>query len=105
MQLIADHLVDTSQAQPRLLGGRSRDGKIVFPLPAGDEFEPYALPAEGTLWSFTIQRFCPKTPYLGAGDEANFKPYAVGYVELPEIIVETRIVIDDFSALHIGQRM
>ena len=92
---------------PRLLGGRRlSDGKIVFPLPQGAQgqaFEPIELASEGVLWSYTVQRFRPKTPYAGPAD---FKPYAVGYVELPgQIIVESHIAADDFNALKIGLPM
>ena len=51
-----------------------------------------------------MQRFRPKTPsYMGADDEKTFKPFALGYVELPgEVIVETRIEVDNFQRLKIG---
>ena len=93
--------------QPRLLGGRRKsDGKFAFPLPQGaqgDLYDAVDLASEGSLWSFTVQRFRPKTPYVGPGDDKTFKPYAVGYVVLPgQIIVESHIVIDDFGALKIG---
>jgi len=93
---------------PRLLGGRRKsDGKYAFPLPqgaAGAEFDTVDLASEGTLWSYTVQRFRPKTPYAGPGDDKSFKPYAVGYVELPgQIIVESHIATDDFAALRVGQ--
>lgn len=106
MKLIAEGLLDT-QEPPRLIGGRRySDGQFVFPLPQDSrEFEPCALSREGRLWSYTVQRFCPKWPYLGAADESHFKPYAVGYIELPEIIVEARIETEDFSALTIGEPM
>lgn len=106
MKLIADYLLTTEQP-PRLIGGRrSRDGLVVFPLPQDSrEFEPCTLSREGRLWSYTVQRFCPKSPYLGAADESSFKPYAVGYIELPEVIVEARIDTEDFDALRIGQPM
>jgi uncharacterized OB-fold protein len=105
-RVVADGLMTGS----RLLGGRRKtDGRIVFPLPRGvesDSYDEIELPAEGTLWSYTVQRFRPKTPYNGPGDEQNFTPYAVGYVELPgSIIVESRIETDDPARLEIGQRM
>jgi uncharacterized OB-fold protein len=83
---------------------------MVFPMPNGAEealFEAVPLKTEGALWSFTVQRFRPKSPpYAGADTEQTFKPYAIGYVELEgEVIVETRIVVDDFSTLKIGQPM
>lgn len=94
----------------RLIAGRRADGSLVFPLPTGPEretCEPVALAREGALWSFTIQRFRPKSPpYAGADDERTFTPFAVGYVELPgQIIVESRIEIDDPARLAIGMAM
>ena len=108
---IADGLIEWEAGAPRLLGGRRKsDGKVVFPMPEGAEaryFEPLALAREGSLWSYTIQRFRPKSPpYMGEDDERTFKPFALGYVELPgQVIVETRIETDDFDNLKIGMPM
>jgi uncharacterized OB-fold protein len=107
---IAEGLFEAGADGPHLIGGRRKsDGKVVFPLPSGPEannFDPIRLSPEGTLWSFTVQRFRPKSPpYAGADDEASFQPYALGYVELPEVIVESRIETDDFAALKVGQPM
>jgi uncharacterized OB-fold protein len=58
------------------------------------------LPRHGRLWSFTVQRFAPKTPYDGP---AEFEPYGVGYVEFPgQVLVEGRLTESDPSRLHIG---
>lgn len=107
VQMVAEGLVSGSGDQARLLGGRRRsDGKIVFPLPKGDEYEAIELPERGTLWSYTVQRFRPKPPYDGPGDDASFEPYAVGYVELPgSIIVESRLETREFDRLKIGMPM
>jgi len=83
---------------------------MVFPAPTGPEaanYERVRLSPEGHLWSFTVQRFRPKSPpYAGADDEQTFRPYALGYVELPgEVIVESRIETDDFTSLTVGQPM
>jgi uncharacterized OB-fold protein len=107
---IAEGLFEAGEDGPRLIGGRRKsDGKVVFPLPIGPEaknFDPIRLSPQGTLWSFTVQRFRPKSPpYAGADDEASFQPYALGYVELPEVIVESRIETSDFAALKVGQPM
>ena len=104
---LAEGIYRLVDGAPRLLGGRRKsDGKFAFPLPLGAEaelYEPVELASEGVLWSFTVQRFRPKTPYAGRGDAKDFQPYAVGYVELPgQIIVESHIVADDFHALRIG---
>jgi uncharacterized protein len=61
-----------------------------------------ALPRTGTLWSFTVQNFRPKTPYRSAGE---FEPYGVGYVDLGEVIVESRLVESRPEELSIGQFM
>ncbi len=97
-------------ATPVLLGGRARDGgAYAFPMPTGPaaaRYEETPLKSEGVLWSYTVQRFPPKTPFKGELDPKKFKPYAVGYVELPgQIIVETRIKTDNFAALRIGMPM
>ncbi len=107
---VADNLFRGQGDATRLLAGRHRDsGKLKFPFPPGPDGESYdivELSPAGKLWSYTVQRFRPKTPYNGSGTEADFKPYGVGYIELPgELIVESRIVADDFGALEIGQPM
>lgn len=105
---VAEGLIRFDPDGPRLMGGRDpKTGETVFPMPVGPlaaRFEPTALGREGTLWSYTVQRFPPKTPFIG--DAKNFKPYAVGYIELPgEIIVETRIKTDNLASLRIGMPM
>ena len=109
-RMVAEGLVRGQGAEARLLGGRRRaDGKVVFPLPQGDGAEAYdavELPTRGALWSFTVQRFRPKPPYAGPGDERSFAPYAVGYVELPgALIVESRLETPDFERLRVGMPM
>lgn len=104
MHAIAERLI-TDDTPPRLLGGRDRQtGRIVFPCPDGDACEPVALGREGTLWSYTVQRFRPKTPPY-AGPEA-FTPWIVAYVELPgEVIVEARLEGVAFDAVRIGMAL
>lgn len=101
MEAIAEGLF-TDEASPRLIGGRNREtGRIVFPCPANDRFEPVPLSRTGTLWSYTIQRFRPKSPPY-KGPEA-FTPFPVAYIELPgETIVEARLTGVDFDAIEIG---
>lgn len=101
LHAIADGLF-TDEAQPRLIGGQDRDsGRIVFPCPPGDRFAPVPLSRTGTLWSFTIQRYRPKSPPY-TGPEA-FRPWPVAYVELPgQVIVEARLTNVEFDAITIG---
>lgn len=101
MRAIAEGLF-TDETPPRLLGGRHREsGRIVFPCPEGTDYEPWPLGRTGSLWSYTIQRYRPKSPPY-AGPE-NFKPWPVAYVELPgETIVEARLENVDFADIRIG---
>ena len=86
-----------------LLGARDRtSGRLIFPAPSDrdpERYEAAVLPREGRLWSWTVQRFRPKSPPY-AGPEA-FEPYAVGYVALGDaIIVEGRLTgapLDGFA--------
>ena len=101
MRPLAPGLFDADARGPHLIGGRRRaDGKIVFPLPQGAaraHYETVALASEGLLWSWTVQRYRPKSPpYTGEDGAEGFVPYAIGYVELPDqVIVESRL---DFGA-------
>ncbi|MGF7155618.1 Zn-ribbon domain-containing OB-fold protein [Novosphingobium gossypii] len=92
----------TEETPPRLIGGTDREtGRIVFPCPASDRFTPVPLASEGTLWSYTVQRFRPKTPPY-AGPEA-FEPWVVAYVELPgQVIVEARLNDVAFEDVAVG---
>lgn len=101
MHAIAENLF-TDETPSRLIGGCDREtGRIVFPCPEGNQYEAVPLASEGTLWSYTVQRFRPKSPPY-AGPEA-FAPWIVAYVELPgQVIVEARLVDVDFDAVTIG---
>lgn len=104
MRAIAEGLI-TSENPPRLIGGRHREsGRIVFPCPEGNDYEPWPLGREGRLWSYTIQRYRPKSPpYLGP---ESFAPWPVGYVELPgETIVEARLTDVEPDAIRIGMAL
>jgi uncharacterized OB-fold protein len=98
----------TQGPQPRLFGGRHRQtGRIVFPCPEGSEaalYDPVALGREGTLWSWTMQRFRPKSPPY-AGPDA-FEPFLVGYVALPgETIVIARLTAMAVDTIAIGMKL
>jgi len=107
---VAENLFTGRNESTRLLAARSRlDNTYRFPPPAGADaalYEAVELGPSGTLWSFTIQRFRPKLPYNGRGTDDNFVPFAVGYVEFPQqLIIEGRIVVQDFRMLKIGLPM
>ena len=104
MRAIAEGLF-TNEIPPRLIGGRNREtGRITFPCPIGSDYEPFPLKREGTLWSYTVQRYRPKSPPY-AGPQA-FAPWAVAYVELPgETIVEARLTNLDLEDIRIGMAL
>lgn len=104
MRAIAKGLF-TEETPPRLIGGRDRaTGRIVFPCPDGGAYEQVPLGREGTLWSYTVQRFRPKTPPY-SGPE-TFRPWIVAYVELPgETIVEARLTDIAVEDVEIGMAL
>jgi uncharacterized OB-fold protein len=61
-----------------------------------------ALPPEGTLWAFTVQGFEPKPPFRSTG---SFTPYGVGYIDLGDVLVETRLTESDPGRLRNGDPM
>ena len=96
-----------------LVGNRcTQCGETYFPATRGctrccaTAVEPCDLGDQGTLWSWTIQGFMPKAPYNSGEDEAGFKPYGVGYVEMPSgIKIESRLTVADPARLRIGMTM
>jgi uncharacterized protein len=104
---VDDALFTATPQGPALLGSRCEDcGAHTFPVQSGcprctgSSMTDVPLSRTGTLWSWTVQGFAPKTPYTG---DAAYEPYGVGYVELPgQLIVETRLVETDPEKLQIG---
>lgn len=81
---------------PALAGSRcAACGTTAFPVArscarcSGTDVETVALPTRGTVWTYTVQSFRPKAPYVLPGEE--FAPFPVGYVDLGDLLVEGRI--------------
>lgn len=97
-------------SKPALLASRCNQcGASSFPstrgcMACGSEDQTVVeLPTEGTLWTFTVQRFMPKEPYSSWETQETFSPYGVGYMDLPGgLKIEGRIKTDDVSSLKIG---
>ena len=112
MKPVADGLFTIEGGLPRLIGSEcARCGAVAFPKQASCprctslEVAERLLARRGTLWSWTIQCFAPKSPPY-AGDPDTFRPYGVGYVELPgEVRVEARLTEADPRCLRIGLPM
>lgn len=99
----------TETSSPVLAGARCpRCATTTFPHQGGcprcggAEMERIALPTTGTLWSFTVQYFQPKTPFRSF---EPFEPYGVGYVDLGDVCVEARLTVNDPDALALGMPM
>src|SRR5215213_6962663 len=109
---VAEGLLAGSPEAPVLIGSECRRcGVVAFPRQAScasctsSDVEDRRLARRGTLWTWTIQGFAPKSPpYAGAAED--FEPYGVGYVELPgEVRVEARLTEADPARLRIGMEM
>jgi uncharacterized protein len=107
-----DCLIAGAPDAPRLIGSECRRcGVVAFPYQGScaactsSDVQKRRLARRGTLWTWTIQCFPPKSPpYAGAADE--FEPFGVGYVELPgEVRVEARLTEADPERLRIGMPM
>ena len=110
---IAEGLFTWPADNPALLGSRCRQcGIAAFPVAescmacSGQDVVVEELPRRGTLWTWTVQQFMPKTPYNSGETPETFKPYGVGYVELPGgVRVEGRLTESDPGKLAIGMEM
>ena len=101
--------------EPRLMGSRCAVcGTTTFPSQqscprcTGTDVRVVPLATSGRLWTWTIQGFEPKPPYLADGP---FLPYGVGYVELATqdgsgtVLVESRLTEADAQRLEIGAEL
>src|SRR5215210_1270432 len=83
--------------EPHLIGSRCLNcGNHMFPTQSGcpkctgNETETVELSRRGTLWTWTVQGFPPKSPPFAGHTDGRFEAFGVGYVELPgEVKVET----------------
>ena len=110
---IAEGLFSWPSPNPALLASRCKQcGIAAFPASescmacSGQDVVIEELPRRGTLWTWTVQQFMPKTPYNSGETPETFTPYGVGYVELPGgVRVEGRLTENDPDKLRIGMDM
>ena len=111
---IQEGLFTWPSAEPRLIGSKCNQcGEVAFPAQNScsaccvQVSVNIELSTTGTLWSWTIQGFPPKSPpYARQETPESFVPYGVGYVELPEkVLVETRLTQNNPEKLEIGMPM
>ena len=103
---IAHHgLTTTVDGRPHLVGACcSACATHVFPAQltcprCGSEMAEVALPASGAVWSCTVQRVRPKPPYRGPDE---FEPFAVAYVDVGPVLVESRLAGRPVDEWRIG---
>lgn len=111
---VSEGVFTVSADGPHLLGSKCLDcDTYAFPPQSGCQrcsgtnTERTELSNRGTLWTWTIQGFPPKSPpFIGDADPATFRSFGVGYVELPgQVKVETRLTESDPDKLNIGMAM
>lgn len=111
---IADGLFTWPSSDPHLIGSACKAcGAITFPRKkscprcCSQDVASTLLGQRGTLWTWTVQQFAPKSPPYASGEaEGRFAPYGVGYVELPgQVRVEARLTECDPAKLAIGMPM
>ena len=108
---ITEGLFTWPSDEPQLIGSRCNQcGTVAFPAQGScarctsTDVAEHLLAREGTLWTWTVQGFRPKSPPYAGPEE--FVPFPLGYVELPgEVKVETRIVDAEPADLRIGMAM
>ncbi len=96
--------------EPRLIGSRcSSCGIVTFPAQescprcASTEMAQHLLAPRGTLWAWTTQEFPPPSPPYTGPTGAAFERFAVGYVDLGDVKVESRLT--DIEGLRPGMEM
>jgi uncharacterized OB-fold protein len=111
---VAEGVFTWPSDEPRLIASRcTACDNHMFPVQAdcprcsGTTTEDVELSRTGTLWTWTIQSYPPKSPpYAGNADPATFVPFGVGYVDIDgKVRVESRLTVAEPSELEIGMAM
>jgi uncharacterized OB-fold protein len=111
---VAEGIFTWPSDRSTLIGSRCLDcGTHMFPVQescprcSGSRTDEVELDRRGTLWTWTVQGFPPKAPpYAGDVDPKSYRPFGVGYVQLPgQLKVEARLTISDPNRLKIGMEM
>jgi uncharacterized OB-fold protein len=109
---VAERIFTWPAAEPQLIGSRCNAcGIVTFPSQescprcASTDMAEHLLARRGRLWAWTTQDFPPPSPpFAGPGGKA-FVPFGVGYVDLGDVKVETRLTESNADALEIGMEM
>jgi uncharacterized protein len=78
------------------------DSVTICPRCTASPLHPVAASGDGFVWSYTVQRFEPKSPPYRPGG-GGFEPFIVAYVETADGIRIEGIISDVATdAVHIG---
>jgi uncharacterized OB-fold protein len=109
---VAADLFTWPAAEPQLIGSRcTACGIVTFPAQdscprcASTEMAQHLLARRGTLWAWTTQDFPPPSPPYGGATGKAFVSFGIGYVDLGDVKVETRLTEANPDALQIGMEM
>jgi uncharacterized OB-fold protein len=97
---------------PQLIGSRcTACGIVTFPAQdacprcASTDMAEHLLATRGRLWAWTTQNFPPPSPPYAGPTGKEFVPFGVGYVDLGDVKVESRLTTADVGALRAGMEM
>ncbi len=109
---VAEGIFTWPTDDPQLIGSRCTQCRIVtFPTQgscprcASTSMEEHLLARRGRLWAWTTQDFPPPAPPYAGPTGDDFVPFGVGYVEVGDVKVETRLTESDPDALQLGMEM
>jgi uncharacterized OB-fold protein len=109
---VAEQVFTWPPDEPQLIGSRCTVCDIVtFPAQescprcASLEMAEHLLARTGKLWAWTTQEFPPPSPPYAGPVGTDFTPFCVGYVDLGDVKVETRLTGAGPDDLHIGMEM
>jgi uncharacterized OB-fold protein len=109
---VADDVFTWPAAEPQLIGSRcTACGMVTFPAQsscprcASTEMAEHLLARHGRLWAWTTQDFPPPSPPFAGVGGRDFVPFGIGYVDLGDVKVETRLTESDPERLEIGMEM
>ena len=111
---ITEGLFTWPSDEPRLIASHCLDcDNHMFPTQddcsrcSGWRTEAVELGRIGTLWTWTVQGYPPKSPpFAGNADPKSFQPFGVGYVEVDgKVRVESRLTVAEPEQLEIDMEM
>ena len=109
---VAEGLFTWPSTDPQLIGSKcTACGIVTFPAQescprcAGTDMAEHFLARRGRLWAWTTQDFPPPSPPYTGPKGADFTPFGVGFVELGDVKVESRLTEHDADVLQQGMEM